>query len=147
MLLIAGLYVLQLPQPGSTAATWHPISANCMLATPDVLCYAPLDSSSNGSAAMEEDGAQHSSQLAGLLFIGSKTSSSQVMGWPKSDVESGAAWQQGKEQQQQRLVCPVLQSAFLPSLAGAQAAVALQEPTGVRGRATRLLATEWKKCA
>jgi hypothetical protein len=44
-----------------------------------------------------------------------------VLGWPRSA---------GMQQQQQRLACPVLQSAFLPSLAGAQAVVPLQDPAG-----------------
>jgi hypothetical protein len=121
----AGLYLLQLPGASSTAATWQPIAADCALAVPDVLCYAPLDSSSSSAsvteAAAEEEG--ESQKLEGLLFVGSKSSSSQVLGWPRS-----AGRQQ--QQQQQQVACPVLQSAFLPSLAGAQAVVALQDPTG-----------------
>jgi hypothetical protein len=120
----AGLYLLSLPHTSGAAATWQPIATSCALAVPDVLCYAPLDSSSSSSseAAMEEEG-QESQQLAGLLFVGSKSNSSQVLGWPHS-----AAQQQ--QQPQQQLLCPVLQSAFLPSLAGAQAVVAVQDATG-----------------
>jgi hypothetical protein len=118
----AGLYLLRLPDASRTAATWQPIAADCAVAIPDVLCYAPLDSSSSSASATEAAAAagEEGEQLEGLLFVGSKSSSSQVLGWPRA---AGV-------QQQQRSACPVLQSAFLPSLAGAQAVVPLQDPAG-----------------
>jgi hypothetical protein len=83
---------------------------------------------------------QESQQLAGLLFIGSKSSSSQVLGWPRSAS--------GQQQQQQQLACPVLQSAFLPSLAGGQAVVALQDPTGeAQHRTPGILVTKALWCS
>jgi hypothetical protein len=48
-----------------------------------------------------------------------------VLGWPRS-----AGLQQQQQQQQEQLLCPVLQSAFMPSLAGAQAVTVLQDATG-----------------
>ncbi|WIA13448.1 hypothetical protein OEZ85_007028 [Tetradesmus obliquus] len=114
----AGLYLLRLPDTSGAVATWQPITATCALAIPDVLCYAPFDSSSSRSLPVTEAEEQEGPQLAGLLFVGSKSSSSQVLGWP---CTAG---------QQQQLTCPVLQSAFMPSLAGAQAVLALQDASG-----------------
>lgn len=121
---LAGLYLLRLPDTSGAVATWQPITATCALAIPDVLCYAPFDSSSSRSLPVTEAEEQEGPQLAGLLFVGSKSSSSQVLGWP---CTAG---------QQQQLTCPVLQSAFMPSLAGAQAVLALQDASGEQQQAT-----------
>jgi len=76
----------------------------------------------------QEQQQQHEEQqLAGLLVLGSKCSSSQVVGLPRVIAACG---QQGDIQPQQ-LVLPVLQSALLPSLAGAQAAAVYSDPSGV----------------
>jgi hypothetical protein len=76
---------------------------------------------------------QHVQQLSGLLLVGSKCSSSQVVGITQQlwNVATGSVEQVLQQQQQQQSIrVPILQSALSPSLAGAQSVAVYQDPTG-----------------
>lgn len=135
VLLPAGLHLFQLSVSGQ--ATCCALLTSAPVAVPHVLVHIPVNSKCGNAADSSADNMQvdsseqqqqqqHISQLSGLLFIGSRSSSSQVLGLPAALTTA----EQQQQQQQQAMLCPMLQSAFLPSLAGAQAVAVLQDPTG-----------------
>lgn len=148
VLLLSGLYVMNIDSSGQV--TWCTLQGSAPAAVPHVLTYIPHQSAgssqvitspttnSSSSTALgtpddmqvdiQSPPAAAGSHLAGLLFIGSRSSSSQVLGLPHSILAAAQA-----EQQQQGcvpLVCPMFQSSFMPSLAGAQSVVVIKDPTG-----------------
>jgi hypothetical protein len=126
-------------------SSWSSVAAAGPLAVPDVLTFLPLQASEQQQQQKQETGAssqldhsselgnpgaaqQQASSLAGLLLISSRCSSSQVVGVPTAALSSSSSSSSGD---MPRLPWPLLQSALLPSLAGAQAVMVLQDPTGV----------------
>lgn len=117
--------MLRLPQTGAAAAVWSRLQAKGCLAIPHVLLHVPFTASSAQQQQQQQSAAhEHPRQLSGLLVVGSRCSSSQVVGLPR-DLFTAEA----DDAQQQ--VLPILQSALVPSLAGAQAAAVYKDPSGV----------------
>lgn len=149
---LAGLYLLHLQPPGSNgigtvAAAWQAVKTSCPLAVPDVLLHVPVQLVAAAADQHEQPQAQLQQQqqpqqeqqerdnhLAALVVLGSRSSSSQVVALTAAFVDAAGLQQPQLQGQQQGLpMCPVLQSAFVPSLAGAQAVAAYQDPSGVVG--------------
>lgn len=120
--------MFSLGQGGSKpAAAWVRLQPSSCLTVPDVLLHAPLpqQQQQHPQSDLEQHGQQ---QLSGLLLVGGKCSSSQVLGLTQAVAEAAASkpW----PSQQQQFVLPVLQSALQPSIAGAQAVAVYQDPSG-----------------
>lgn len=130
--------MLQLPACSSTAS-WQQLKTSGCMSIPDVLLHVPLEQPQQGIVdSKQEREQQHEQpdhgrqqQLAGLLLVGSKCSSSQVLGLPRNLWSQAMSSSRSVLPQQQQWVLPVLQSALLPSLAGAQAVAVYTDPSGV----------------
>ena len=102
------------------------------LAIPDTLLHIPLPCQQPPQQQQLQQQA-HAHQLSGLLLVGSRSSSSQVVGLPQGlSSVFDTVWSPSNQQQQQP-VLPILQSALLPSLAGRQAATVYKDPSGMSG--------------
>jgi hypothetical protein len=141
--------------PGGPTAQLQQLITNSCLTVPDVLTVVPLINQRQQQQQQQQEGV---SQLAGceidagsqevlgemsaaaaeapttptfaaLLFLGSKSSSSQVVGLALSCLQAASSGPQQGQQEKSKL-CYMLQSAFLPSLAGAQAVTVMTDPTG-----------------
>jgi hypothetical protein len=127
----AALHLLQLlgDSSSSTSAAVVQLRPSGCLAIPDVLLHVPLDTPQHPQQLCNTE----PQQLSGLLLVGSKCSSSQVVGLLQSLVQAVASRHLVLEQQRQQdraVVLPILQSALQPSLAGAQAVAVYQDPSG-----------------
>jgi hypothetical protein len=82
----------------------------------------------------EHDAAEEQQQLAALLLVGSRCSSSQTLGIPQSLWDAITSNRldalQQQDHQQAPWVLPVVQSALLPSIAGAQSVAVYKDPSG-----------------
>eukprot|EP00775_Hariotina_reticulata_P008964 gene8964-9139_t len=153
------LYIVKLTSasPGGVQAQLQLLVANSCLTVPDVLTLVPLmdqrqqqqqqqqgdlsllgGSEYDADSVMQADAsaaeARASPAIAALLFLGSRSSSSQVLGLPKSCLHAAAGLgpqQAAGSRQRQEPRCYMLQSSFPPSLAAAQAATVITDPAGV----------------
>jgi hypothetical protein len=130
-----GLHLFKLPHSSSSAGTCIQLQTSGCLAVPDVLLYVPfavhpprLQQPPPEQGGREQQ--QVTQQLSGLLVVGSRCSSSQVVGIPQQlwEVAAGGGYQMLQQQQVMKL--PILQSALSPSLAGAQAVAVYEDPSG-----------------
>jgi hypothetical protein len=123
--LCAGLYLFNVGCANKPAEAWVQLQPSACLAIPDVLVQVPLkqqqEQQQQGSSTEPQQ------QLSGLLVVGSKCSSSQVLGLPHAFCEAAVgAWPTPPDMR----LLPTLQSALQPNLAGAQAVAIYQDPTG-----------------
>ena len=132
--MLAGLHLLQMLGDSSSSipAPVVQLRLSGCLAIPDLLLRVPLENPQHQQQLSNTE----TQQLSGLLFVGSKCSSSQTVGLPQSLSQAVGSRQLVLEQQQQQeqaMVLPILQSALQPSLAGAQAVAVHQDPSGMCG--------------
>lgn len=125
-----GLHMFSLSQdPLTPAAAWMRLLPSSCLAIPDVLVHAPVTQQQQQQQHSEAGSGeqQGQEQLSGLLLVGSKCSSSQVLGLSRACWEAATVAWSGR---QGDCSLPVLQSALQPSVAGAQAVAVYQDPSG-----------------
>lgn len=123
-----GLHMFSVSQgPLTPAAAWMRLLPSSCLAIPDVLVHAPFTQQQQQHSEAGSGEQQGQQQLSGLLLVGSKCSSSQVLGLSRACWEAATgSW----PSRQGDCSLPVLQSALQPSVAGAQAVAVYQDPSG-----------------
>lgn len=116
-----GLYLFDVGHANKPADAWVQLRPSACLAVPDVLLHVPLKQQQQDSSPEQQQ------QLSGLLVVGSKCSSSQVLGLPQALWDTSVdVWSAQPDTQ----LLPTLQSALEPSVTGAQAVAVYKDPTG-----------------